>query len=41
MALAIGDPVGHLSLLNAHGEPVRLSEFRGEALLLIFLRHLA
>ena len=37
----VGDPLpGGLRLLAADGSPVALGAFRGEATLLVFLRHL-
>jgi peroxiredoxin len=36
-----GDPLPDLPLLDATGAPVSLSAFRGEHVLLVFLRHLA
>ncbi len=41
MVLATGDPVPpDLALVDADGAEVRLSSFRGETAVLIFLRHL-
>jgi len=41
MALRPGDPLPDLLLLRPGGEEVSLTALRGEATLLIFLRHLA
>ena len=38
--LTIGGPVPDLTFLATDGREVRLSEFRGEATALIFMRHL-
>ncbi len=39
--VAVGDPLpGGIGLLAADGSPVSLGAFRGEATLLVFLRHL-
>ncbi len=40
MPLAAGDPLPDLPLLTAEGEHASLADFRGEASVLIFLRHL-
>ena len=40
MALAVGDAVPDLPLITPAGERTGLHLFRGEATLLIFLRHL-
>ncbi len=40
MALGIGDPAGAHALLTPAGERTSLVAFRGEATVLIFLRHL-
>jgi peroxiredoxin len=36
----IGQTVPDLAFLTPAGRPVRLSEFRGEAMVLVFMRHL-
>lgn len=41
MSLRIGDTVDDVSLLRAEGTSVPLSAFSNQALVLIFLRHLA
>ena len=41
MALRTGDLVADCTLLRPDGSRVRLSDFAAEALVLIFLRHLA
>ncbi len=41
MALRPGDPLPDPPLLDAAGAPVSLTAFRGEHMLLVFLRHLA
>lgn len=38
--LDIGDPVGPIDLVSDDGQPWRLSDHRGRAVLLIFHRHL-
>ncbi len=38
--LKAGDPLPDLPLLAADGERVSLADFRGDAWVLIFLRHL-
>ncbi len=40
MPLGPGDPLPDLPLLAAGGERASLADFRGEASVLIFLRHL-
>ncbi len=40
MPLDAGDPLPDLALLTADGERASLADFRGEASVLIFLRHL-
>lgn len=40
MALGPGDPLPDLPLLTPAGEQVSLAALRGEATLLVFLRHL-
>lgn len=41
MALAVGDLVPDLAFVDEDEKPVRLADFRGQPLLLVFLRHLA
>jgi peroxiredoxin len=41
MAAALGEPVEDFTLLRPDGTSVRLSDFPANALVLIFLRHLA
>jgi peroxiredoxin len=36
----IGDPAPPHELIDARGEPTTLAAFRGEATVLVFLRHL-
>jgi peroxiredoxin len=36
----IGDVTPDLELVHTDGSPVRLSAFRGEAMVLVFMRHL-
>jgi peroxiredoxin len=38
--LQIGDELPDLPLLATDGSPMRLSAYRGEAMVLVFLRHL-
>jgi hypothetical protein len=40
MAVAIGDAIADLTFQRPEGTPLRLSEFAGKPLMLIFLRHL-
>lgn len=37
----VGDPAPDLNLVDLEGRAVRLSSLRGEAMVLVFLRHLA
>jgi peroxiredoxin len=41
VARRLGDPVADCTFLRADGSKTRLSEFHAQALVLIFLRHLA
>jgi hypothetical protein len=41
MTMALGDPVGTFTFLQADGTPIELQAFIGKPLLLVFLRHLA
>lgn len=41
MTLPIGAEIGELTFLRPDGTELRLSAFRGQPLVLIFLRHLA
>lgn len=41
MAAAAGATIPDVRLLRPDGSPVRLSEFSGRALVVVFLRHLA
>ncbi len=36
----IGDTIPDLELLTTQGDPVHLSDYRGEAMVLVFMRHL-
>jgi peroxiredoxin len=40
MSLAVGDQAPDLELLRPDGAPTSLGAFRGQAAVLIFLRHL-
>ena len=39
--IQIGDPVGDITFLRANGSPLRLIDYAGKDVILIFLRHLA
>jgi peroxiredoxin len=41
MALSVGQPVPDLTFLDRDRKLVSLRDFRGQPLLLVFLRHLA
>ena len=39
-AMPTGEPIPDLAFATTGGRQVRLSEFRGEAMVLVFMRHL-
>lgn len=41
MTIRVGEPVPELTFLDSNRKPISLRDFRGQPLLLVFLRHLA